>query len=47
MTELEPQPPTEQELEDAYAENEIRRVLEVEHYERLGHVILAVIEGQL
>lgn len=37
---------TEDELDDAYAEDEIRRVLKVEDHERLGHVILAVIERQ-
>lgn len=46
-------PPTQEELEDIFrpedderALAEIRRVLEVEEYERLGHVILSVIERQ-
>lgn len=39
--------PTDQDLDDAYAEDEIRRVLKIEDGERIGHVILAVIERQI
>lgn len=49
-----PHEPTPAELDDLFspaerarAEAEFRRVMSIEDHERLGHVVLAVIEGQL